>query len=73
VDKCNSHGAATGRLSVVKGGLVFPGSCGPCLTILRVTGSSCMTALLQILASAGNGGLAFSSLFILGWIWAGTN
>lgn len=28
MDECHSHGAATGRLSVVKGGLVFPGSCG---------------------------------------------
>lgn len=26
--ECSSHEAATGRLSVVKGGLVFLGSCG---------------------------------------------
>lgn len=77
MDECSSQGAAAGRLSVVEGGLGFPGSRRSpkllALPFLGVTGSSCMMALLQILASAGNGGLAFSSSFILGWAWAGTN
>lgn len=40
-----------------------------CCTTLTVPGSSCTVALLQILASAGNGDLALSCLFTLGWPW----
>lgn len=76
MDECSSQGADTGRLSVVRGGLVLPGSCGSRqLLALWFPGlqidSSWVMALLHVLATAGNGDLAFSSLLISGWVRAG--